>query len=80
MNDIKEIEKSADEDIRTFGQLIDIVVEKLICGALMLREREASVFVSRAEMALANYRVECSTQMDADIGMIILRDLISKYI
>ena len=39
MNDIEEIEKSADEDIRTFGQLMDIVVEKLTYGALMLRER-----------------------------------------
>ena len=31
-------------------------------------------------MALADYRMERSTQMDADIGMIILRDLIPKYI
>lgn len=80
MKDIEKIMESADKDIRTFEQLMDIVVEKLICGALMLREREVSVFLSRAEMALADYRMERSTQMDADIGMTILRDLISKYI
>ena len=80
MKDIEKIMESADKDIRTFEQLMDIVVEKLICGALMLHEREASAFVSRAEMALADYLVECSTQMDADIGMIILRDLIPKSI
>ena len=47
MNDIKEIEKSADEDSRTFGQLMDIVVEKLTYGALMLRERRPSSSAGR---------------------------------
>ena len=79
MNDIKEIEKSADEDIRTFGQLIDMVVNELTCGQDALPEAEASVFKSRAELALMEYQVERSAQADADIGMTILRNLLSRY-
>lgn len=79
MNDIKEIEKSADEDIRTFGQLIDMVVEEMTSGEDALHGREEVLFLSRAEMALVDYRIERSTQMEADIGMAILRDLLSHY-
>lgn len=78
MNDIKEIEKLADEDIRTFGQLIDMVVDELTCGQNALSEAEASVFKSRAELALMEYQVERSAQADSDIGMTILRRLFSE--
>ena len=78
MNDIKEIEKSADEDIRTFGQLIDMVVDELTCGQDALPEAEASAFKSRAELALMKYQVERSAQADADIGMIMLKGLFFK--
>ena len=78
MNDIKEIEKSADEDIRTFGQLIDMVVDELTYGQDALPELEASVFKKRAELALMEYQVERSAQADADIGMTILRGLFSE--
>lgn len=79
MKDINEIVKSADEDIRTFGQLIDMVVAELQCGALGLPEEKVSLYVSMAEMALMDYRMERTTQADADIGMTILRDLLSRY-
>lgn len=80
MKDINEIMKSADDDIRTFGLLVDMVVEEMTSGENALQGREASLFVSRAEMALGDYRMERSTQMDADIGMTILRDLLSRYL
>lgn len=79
MKDINEIMESADEDIRTFELLIDMVVEEMTSGEHALQGREASVFVSRAELALMEYKRDRSTQMDADIGMTILRDLLSRY-
>ena len=78
MNDIKEIEKLADENNMTFGQLIDMVVDELTCGQNALSEAEASVFKSRAELALMEYQVERSAQADSDIGMTILRRLFSE--
>lgn len=78
MNDIKEIEKSADEDIRTFGQLIDMVVDELTRGALGLPEEKVSYYVSKAELALMDYQIERTAQADADIGMTILRGLLSE--
>lgn len=48
MNDIKEIEKVADEDIRTFGQLIDMVVDELTCGQDALMEAGLEAHSSQA--------------------------------
>lgn len=79
MKDINEIMKSADEDIRMFELLIDLLVEEMTSGEDALHGREEVLFLSRAEMALADYRIERSTQMEADIGMTILRDLLSHY-
>lgn len=78
MNDIKEIEKSADEDIRTFGQLIDMVVDELTCGQEALPEAETSALKSKAVLALMDYQDERRAQADADIGMIILKGLFFK--
>ena len=78
MNDIEEIEKSADEDISTFGQLIDMIVAELTCGALGLPEEKVSYFVSKAELALMDYQTERTAQADADIGMTILKRLFSE--
>lgn len=78
MNDIKEIEKSADEDIRTFGQLIDMVVEVLTCGQEALPEAETSTLKSKAVLALMDYQDERRAQADADIGMIMLKELFFK--
>lgn len=64
--------------MRTFGQLIDKVVDELTCGQDALPEAEASVFKSRAELALMEYQVGRSAQADADIGMTILRRLFSE--
>lgn len=78
MTCIKEIEKSAEEDIRTFEQLIDMIVAELTCGQEVLLEAETSAFKSWAELALMEYQVERSAQADADIGMTILRRLFSE--
>lgn len=78
MKDIKEIRKTADEDIRTFGEVIDMVVAELTCGDLGLPEEKVSLYVSMAEIALMDYQLERMAQADADIGMAVLRRLFDR--
>lgn len=64
--------------MRTFGQLIDMVVEVLTCRQEALSETETSALKSKAVLALMDYQDERRAQADADIGMIILKGLFFK--